>query len=201
MSIVGIEPIHEVILPDSLRRRYDDIQDQILHMQTKGDVEIINLGDAANSPLAEYGSHFQELSGLTPLIPVLVLFAGEFSKDLGYGYAFFKYDMVATNPLILLLPVISGLAVFGLLFGMYMSYRAGVFKSHVAIYRQGLLRISQGMAGFARWEELQSIEKVKSGLFRITPLDPRIRPHNMSVGKSHADEFERIMRRLGVLSG
>lgn len=202
MSIVGSEPTHEVILPDNLRKQFAEIQDQVLHMQTRGDVEIIDLEDITNYSLAEYGSPLQDIYGLSPFIVIFLPLLRVFVSDIRFVQS--NLGLLSTYsdaPWLGLIPVISGVAIL-IVIGMTVRfYRLGWFKSRLIIYRRGLLRIAQGMGAFTRWEELQSIEKVKPGVYKLHPVDERVKPYDMNIGKTHDTEFERILNRLGKLAG
>ena len=202
MSIVGIKPTHEVILPDNLHKQFDEIQDQILHMQTRGKVEIIDLEDITNYSLAEYGSPLQDIYGLSPGIVIFLPLLRAFIRDIRFVHS--KLDFLSSYgdvTWLALIPVISGIAILIVIGVMVRFFRLGWFKSRLIVYRRGLLRIAQGMGAFTRWEELLSIEKVKPGVYKLQPVDERVKPYDMNIGKAHDTEFERILNRLGKLAG
>jgi hypothetical protein len=201
MSLVGSEPYHEVVLPDSIKSLFDEIQHEILQMQPRGKVKIIDLGDITHYPLAEFGSFFHDLFGFAYVLALLIAFGRLFLKDIGLVISYLSPGAAGSHPLFLLIPVISGLALAGAITAIVIIFRRGFFANRLIIYKEGILRIAQGVAAFTRWEELDSIEKLRPGMYRVNAIDERVRPHNMSVGKSRDDEFERILKRLGKLAG
>jgi len=200
MSIVGENPLDEVILPENLRKQFDEIQDQVLHMRTGRKVEVVKLDDDLNFPIAEYGSVLQDLYSVAPITVMGIPFFKAFIRDIGLMFSVNSLDMPVNAGQAVFLPILSGLAAFLIIGFIFYLYFSGRFKNRMIVYRRGLLRIAMGSGSFTRWEELTSIEKLRPGVYRIHPSDDTIKAQELNVGKTHDMEFERILRRLGQLA-
>lgn len=200
MSLLGKGPLDEVILPARLFKRLDEIQDDIRHMGPNLKIRVIDLRDASNQPLGEYGSLIQGWWGFAPVVPVIVGLFKVFMNDSTIAYTYLTGKTYSDGP-VFLLPIITGGVILGIIGLMLASYRSGHFTYRFAVYKDGLLTLQSGVVSFARWEEIQSIEKIKPGLFRLNPIDEKMRAAVLNIGKSQSDDFERVMKRLGRLVG
>lgn len=200
MSIVGENPLDEVILPENLRKQFDEIQDQVLHMRTGRNVEVMDLDDGLNYPIAEYGSVLQDLYSVAPITVMGIPFFKAFIRDIGFMFSMNSLDTPINSGQAVFLPILSGLVALLIIGFIFYLYFSGRFRNRMMVYRKGLLRITMGSGSFTRWEELTSIEKLRPGIYRIHPADDTIKAQELNVGKSHDMEFERILRRLGQLA-
>ncbi len=198
MSIVGAKPLDEVIFPVRLHRRYDEIQDEIIHILPSTGVKLIDLRDIGSSVLGEYGSPVQGLWGLVPAVPMVVWILRTFRHDVSLAQEAMQNGLDYS---VLFLPVVSGGLLLLLIVMGYKAFRMGWFTSRIAVYKDGVLIHVMGFASFARWEEIQSLEKVKPGQYKLAPVDEKMRPSILNIGKSQADDFERTMKRLGKMVG
>ena len=200
MSLLGKNPADEVILPKRLFKKYDDIQEDVRHIGPNMNIRIIDLRAATNRPVAEYGSFVLGWWHLAPSVPLIVGLFKVLLGDINIVVSDFV-TLGSLNRTIFLLPVISGCALLFLLGGVFYSYRSGNLTYRFIVYREGILSIQSGMVSFARWEEIRSIEKVKPGIFKLNPIDDKMKAAGLNVGKQHSDDFERVMKRLGRMVG
>ena len=200
MSLLGKGPLDEVILPTRLFKRFDEIQEDIRHIGPNFKIRIIDLRDTTNQPFGEYGSLIQGWWGLAPIVPVIVGLFKVFINDISIASAYFTWKALFDEP-VFLLPVISGGAVVLILALVLIAFRSGHFIYRATVYKDGLLTRQLGMVSFARWEEIQSIEKVKQGIFKLNPIDEKMRAAVLNIGKQQSDDFERVMKRLGRFLG
>ncbi len=201
MSIVGIEPVHEVILPGSLSKRFDEIQEQIMQMQTRGRIELLDLSDPNRFALAQFGTAWQDLYGIAPFVALVVPVFRVFIADVKTYIRLPEAMAGRMGWLPLLIPIFSGSVVAAVGVLVFWMFRKGFFMARVLVYRDGILTLGRGQAAFTRWDELTSIERGRGGVFTFHHADPKVRAYSWNIGKSRADEFERILKRLGKLVG
>ena len=188
MSLVGQGPLEELILPETLKKHFDEIQELILQLKTRGILKIIDLAHPTQEPLTVVGSSVLSIvlfvtfifgNGMNLILPLMsASMLNRQNKSLSYLS-------------IALLAVLIPTAV--------KMYKSGGFSYRYEIYDEGIFSLREGKGAFTRWDEIKSITKGKRGTYKLYHLLPRAKPMKIKIGADKTPEFDYLIQSTGKL--